>query len=116
VWAYGNGDGRQNPIAWTYDEGAQKLAFTCTERPWWKSEGFVSSKILSLMRRYEEANSRMGVAGAGVRRGRVDGELPAYAQQPLPSGTYYSPETNLETQDAAALGSAHKTSAWRLLA
>jgi hypothetical protein len=25
------------------------LAFTCTERPWWKSEGFVSSKILSLM-------------------------------------------------------------------
>jgi phosphatidylserine/phosphatidylglycerophosphate/cardiolipin synthase-like enzyme len=33
----------------------------------------------------------------------------AYAQQPLPSGTYYSPETNLETQDAAALGSAHKT-------
>jgi phosphatidylserine/phosphatidylglycerophosphate/cardiolipin synthase-like enzyme len=33
----------------------------------------------------------------------------AYAQQPLPSGTYYSPEMNLEAQDAAALGSARET-------
>jgi hypothetical protein len=45
----GTATGDKITIAWTYDEGAQKLAFTCTERPWWKSEGFVSSKILSLM-------------------------------------------------------------------
>ena len=33
----------------------------------------------------------------------------AYAQQLLPSDTYYSPETNLEARDVAVLGSAQKT-------
>jgi len=33
----------------------------------------------------------------------------AYAQQPLPSDTYYSPETNLEARDVSVLDSAQKT-------
>jgi len=36
-------------IAWTYDEAAEKLAFTCIKRLWWKTEGYVSSRIFSLM-------------------------------------------------------------------
>jgi len=44
----GTATGDKITIAWTYDEGAQKLAFTCTSALV-ESEGFVSSKILSLM-------------------------------------------------------------------
>jgi hypothetical protein len=36
-------------IAWSYNEGDQELTFTCPKRPWWKSEGFVSSKIYGLI-------------------------------------------------------------------
>jgi len=51
----------------------------------------------------------MVVAGGWGSAWRVDGELPGLCAAAVASGTYYSPETNLETQDAAALGSAHKT-------
>jgi hypothetical protein len=41
----GSADGDGLKLIWIYDEPAQTLTVTCTERPWWKSAAEVETRI-----------------------------------------------------------------------
>jgi hypothetical protein len=45
----GTAEGEGLKLSWAYDEPAQILTLTCTERPWYKSGALVQSRMQGMM-------------------------------------------------------------------